>query len=281
MSTLYISDLDGTLLDSTGNLTPTSKNLLTELMQQGIHFTCATARTSATVSKILDSVPLSIPAILMNGVVILDFTTNHYVKVEHLHQDFYSLLLDALTDYNLKAFIYAIEGDELNTYYHEFSNQAMYAFFNERITHYQKRYTKVASLSEISKENVIYSLLLDKKENLEPLCDWLQSMKKIYPVDYTFYPEIYYEDTWCLEIFSHNASKYNAVQFLRQTYHYDKIIGFGDNLNDLSLFAACDECYAVANAKDPVKKAATAVIGSNTEDSVPKKIFSLENAFPR
>jgi hydroxymethylpyrimidine pyrophosphatase-like HAD family hydrolase len=41
-------------------------------------------------------------------------------------------------------------------------------------------------------------------------------------------------------------------------------------LNDLPLFAACDECYAMANAAQEVKDRATAVIGSNDDDGVAK-----------
>lgn len=276
MKTLYISDLDGTLLDSTGRLSNTTTTLLKDIIASGIHFTCATARTEATTSKILAEIPLSAPCILMNGVVILDLQKNHYIKVEYLDLDFYTALLNQLEALGLTSFIYTIEDNCLNTYYDTFPNEAMHAFFKERVNLYQKRYTSVPSLKNIPKQGVIYSLLLDKKTALQPLCDWISSIAKDYPIDYIFYPEIYYDDIWCLEIFSKNASKYNAVKYLKDTYQYDKVIGFGDNLNDLSLFMACDECYAVSNAKETVKQAATEVIGPNTEDSVPKKILALE-----
>jgi hydroxymethylpyrimidine pyrophosphatase-like HAD family hydrolase len=82
------------------------------------------------------------------------------------------------------------------------------------------------------------------------------------------YKDIYSDDLWYLEVFGETASKYNAVQYLRKQNGFDKVVGFGDNLNDLPLFAACDKCYAVANAKPDVKAKATAVIGSNDEDGV-------------
>ena len=52
---------------------------------------------------------------------------------------------------------------------------------------------------------------------------------------------------------------------------------FGDNLNDISLFEACDECYAVSNAKDEVIRRADGVIGANTADSVVIFIAEREN----
>ena len=43
---------------------------------------------------------------------------------------------------------------------------------------------------------------------------------------------------------------------------------FGDSLNDISMFEIADESFAVANARDELKKIATHIIGSNEEDSV-------------
>ena len=46
------------------------------------------------------------------------------------------------------------------------------------------------------------------------------------------------------------------------------MVVFGDSVNDIPMFKAADEAYAVANAIDELKAAATAVIGSNEEDAV-------------
>ena len=46
------------------------------------------------------------------------------------------------------------------------------------------------------------------------------------------------------------------------------MIAFGDSINDLALFEAADECYAVANADERLKAAANGIIGSNENDSV-------------
>jgi hydroxymethylpyrimidine pyrophosphatase-like HAD family hydrolase len=81
-------------------------------------------------------------------------------------------------------------------------------------------------------------------------------------------------DIWLVEIFSDTASKSNGVKRLRRYGDFDRIVGFGDSINDLPLFAECDECFAVENAHDLLKNAATAVIGANTDDSVAKWLFS-------
>ena len=48
---------------------------------------------------------------------------------------------------------------------------------------------------------------------------------------------------------SDKASKQNAVNILRETYGFKRVVGFGDNLNDLPMFAECDIKVAPRNAK--------------------------------
>ena len=59
----------------------------------------------------------------------------------------------------------------------------------------------------------------------------------------------------------------------------DRIVAFGDSVNDLSLFEAADESYAVANAGGQVRAAASGVILSNEADGVVKKIREMTNNF--
>lgn len=276
MKTLYISDLDGTLLNPQAELSMESYELLKQLISSGIHFTCATARTATTTTNILHGLQLSAPAVLMNGVAILDWTSNRYVKVEYLNRDFYQSCIQKFREFHLTSFVYCIEQNKLSCYYENLINSAMAEFKEVRVTRYQKPFYKVDSFSLLFPGNVAYILLLERKETLQPFCDWLNSVRAQFDIDFCFYPEIYLKDTWCLEIFSSKASKYNAVQFIRNNYGYDHIIGFGDNLNDLSLFQACDEAYAVGNAKEEVKTAAKAVLGRNDENSVPLFIQKLE-----
>ena len=49
---------------------------------------------------------------------------------------------------------------------------------------------------------------------------------------------------------------------------FEKLVVFGDSLNDVSMFRIADEAYAVANAMEELKQIATGVIGSNEEDAV-------------
>ncbi len=76
--TLYISDLDGTLLGADSRVSQRSTAILNELVRRGVMFTCATARTPATVQPLLSGIRQSVftdaegmqrplPAIVMTG----------------------------------------------------------------------------------------------------------------------------------------------------------------------------------------------------------------------
>jgi len=69
---LYISDLDGTLLNSRKQISEFTKETLNVLIDNDVHFSVATARTAASSVKILSGLQLNVPVILMNGVAIYD-----------------------------------------------------------------------------------------------------------------------------------------------------------------------------------------------------------------
>jgi len=58
--------------------------------------------------------------------------------------------------------------------------------------------------------------------------------------------------------------------YLWETYGFERIVDFGDNLNDLPMFAACDVKVAVENANPDVKAAADYICGANNNDGVVK-----------
>ena len=73
------------------------------------------------------------------------------------------------------------------------------------------------------------------------------------------------------------ATKAQAVLELKERLGCQKVVCFGDGINDLPMFAAAEEGYAVANACQALKDAASAVIDSAEQDGVAKKLLELWN----
>ena len=265
MKTLYISDLDGTLLSPNVTVTKRTLRIINDLMHQGLLFTVATARSIASVKYILEDLDLTLPIILMNGVCIYDPANKDYIKIESFSRDDVDLLISIIEENHLKGFLYTINNGKLATYYEELSNRALKDFCEERVSKYNKAFVQVNNFSSLADDTIIYFTLMDYKNNLDRL---YQIVKKLPNINSVLYKDNYNPDMWFLEIFSKNASKYHSVQFLRSYLSVDSIIGFGDNQNDMPLFDACDKSYAVGNAIDELKLRADGVIGRNTEDAV-------------
>lgn len=267
MKTLYITDLDGTLLGDNAELSPYTANALNCLLERGVCISVATARTEATVVQLLRGINLSVPVILMNGVAIYDIKKGEYLKTCVMDASSLSRIIKILQKRELTGFLYTMEQGKLKTYYENLDRPQMKEFHDERVIKFNKPFHKVSSFCECLDRDVIYFSLCEKEELL---LDAYQELKTDDRLGVEFYRDNYRQGYWFLEVFASGASKRNAVVYLKEFCGFDRVISFGDNLNDLSLFSASDACFAVANAKEEVKVKATRVIGSNDEDGVAK-----------
>ena len=79
--TLYASDLDGTLMRPDEKLSAYTVRTINELVEQGLPFTYATARSIESARKITGELKLKLPAVTRNGAVLADNATGkHLVK---------------------------------------------------------------------------------------------------------------------------------------------------------------------------------------------------------
>lgn len=181
-------------------------------------------------------------------------------------------LLGLIKTRGLNCFLYGLEDNRFVAYYDSVDSTALNYFRNEYIMKYDKKFTEVEDLSLIAGNEIIYCMLREPKERLEGLYRELSVVKGIKA---EFYADIYSDENYMLEIFSDRASKKEALSYLRSKEHYDSVISFGDNLNDMALKNASDYFYAVSNAHPDIQNMADAVIPSNDEDGVARFIEQM------
>ncbi len=273
--TLFISDLDGTLLGK-GAAFPEGFNLRTrinELTKKGLRLTYATARTIQTVKDILADITFTAPVALMNGVVIRDMNRGEYINAEYMTKETVLSLLSEMKEHHLSPFVYTLRNGELATSHIEGLNPFMTAFRDERIQKYNKPFTVIDRVEDTAKDDrsVIYVVMMD---TYEALAEMYSLIRKNPALQCAFYKDSYAPGIWYLEVFSANASKGAAVRRIKEITGAEKLVVFGDNTNDLPMFAESDFSCAVSNASDEVKASADLVIGSAEEGGV---INFLEN----
>lgn len=270
MKTLYISDMDGTLLQSNGKMSEYTKEKLNEFYGKGIPFAVATARSMVSAMPILEGVHFAAPIVLMNGVFVYDTETKKAVKYHEIEHSALQKILDCFYDKNLHPFMFLYSDDyKLSIKYTEFDNDGMKEFYDMRVDMLDGRFTQTDDLTVIEKgQHPVYINYYALPEILDPV---VENLKTVPNIDFAYYKDSYSDD-WLIEIYSHTASKANGAHEVAEVVGAEKITAFGDNLNDLIMLGGADTAVAVENAVPQVKEIADIIIGTNNEDSVVKFI---------
>lgn len=262
MKTLYISDLDGTLLQSNELTSEYTNNIINKLDEQGLLFSYATARSLITAKKVTKGINANIPLIVYNGAFVIDNVSEEIMIANFFNQSVYQVLKDLFAN-EIYPIVYAIiNGSEKFSFVPELCTDGMQKFLKSR--NGDIRTNAVQAAEDLCLGDIFYITCIDSPEKLQPLYDkYKDSFHCVYQKD------IYTNEQW-LEIMSLETSKANAIKQLKKLLECDKIISFGDGKNDIDMFEISDECYAVQNADEELKKIATGIIGSNDEDGVAK-----------
>lgn len=269
---LYVTDLDGTLLHPDAVISDRTHEILSDALEKGLPLTVATARTDYSVLPILRGLPFRLPMILQNGAMLFDPVNKRILHAASIAPDAFTAVCDCLSQCGINGFAYCIPDDVLNCCYTELTTAHMQQFYQERKNRYDKPFRQVQCLSDITELNPVYLTVNAPQILLDPFAKMLESVKGI---SVAYYRDVYRTDIWYLEISAPDATKYHGVQQLKEITGAETVVGFGDNRNDLPLFAACDYKIAVANAAEELKAQADRVIGANTEDAVAVYLRSL------
>lgn len=275
MKTLFITDLDGTFLNSNAEISERSYNIIKELTEKGVLFSVATARTYATVLEMFKGIALPCPLVLMNGVTIFDPIKNQILKSNPIEEEIGNKIIAAYRKNGIEPMLYFQQKKTLDIYYGPITNEYQRAYINQRTDCKTKRFIKSETPVDIKSKNLVYIVSLERYEKLKPIYDEINTIDGARCM---FYRDTY-TDCWFLEIITDRVSKATGVKQVKDMLGAERVVAFGDNLNDIEMFHFADECYAVSNAHDALKKIATGIIGTNDENAVAEFILSRHNNF--
>ena len=262
MTTLYVSDLDGTLLRSNQQTSEYTNNVINSLTDKGMIFSYATARSIITAKKVTKGINAKIPLIVYNGAFVIDNVSEEVLIANFFEESVYELL-DELFANDIYPIVYAlIDGKEKFSFVPQLCTSGMEKFISSRAGDIRTNAVKTAD--DLKAGNIFYITCIDEPEKLKP---FYEKYKEIFHCVYQ--TDIYTKDQW-LEIMPPAASKSNAIKQLQAFLGCEKLVVFGDGKNDIDMFQLADESYAVQNAHEDLKKYATAIIASNDEDGVAK-----------
>ncbi|MBQ8409562.1 MAG: HAD family hydrolase [Clostridia bacterium] len=269
--TLYVSDLDGTLLRGDQTLSDHTVETLNSLIAHGMIFSYATARSYATSSIVTKGLNAKFPVIVYNGTFILENGTRKKLVSHHFSHADAREIVDVLTSEGVQPIVYShVDGAEKYFYCPSLINDATEAFLKTRRG--DGRDNEVMSTDQLCVGEVFHFSCVGPAENLLPAYERLKDRFSC-----VYYKEIYSGEQW-LEVHPAGVSKANAVLELKKLMGCDRVVCFGDGKNDVSMFEVADACYAVENAEPELKRIATEIIDGNNADGVARW---LEKHFER
>ena len=263
MKTLYITDLDGTLLDKTPKTSEYTNSVINTLLKDGVVFSYATARSLVTARKVTKGLHPIYPVVVHNGTFIVDSQSGEILHKNIFDQNDAKNILDTLLKNDLCPIVFSLINNEQKfSYTKNRANAPTIEFLNNRVDDPRNR--ECVTEQQLYDGELYYFTLIGDEHKLLPLYNkFKDDFRCLYQID------MYSGEYW-LEIMPKSATKANAITQLKEMLNCEYIIAFGDGINDIDMFRIADECYAVENAVDELKNIATKIIDSNVNNGVAK-----------
>lgn len=266
---LIVSDVDGTLLNDEGHVTPRTSEAIAQLKDKGHIFTIATGRQYGATRSLLNTIPwLDSYIITTNGASVKHIRTGEVFYNESIDPDIAKQIVNICLSNN--------------SFFRIYSDQEMYAISTEPFIEYLReemenypthlKYTITTGTDpyEMLARGGALKVGLRHMRG-EPYGADTLAIKELPGIDmYKSYRSTY-------DIVKKGISKALGIQRLCEHYgiHPDDTIVFGDEDNDVHMFKFAGVSVAMEVCSDDLKKCASFITGSNNLDGIPKALIRL------
>lgn len=264
--TLFVSDLDFTLLRSDTTLSEHTISVISRVVESGSLFTYATARSFTSAARVTAGLRLTTPVITYGGALVVDPVTAEILAVQPLPRPAVDAIMSvtAARDGVEPVLFTMVDGRDRVCWLRGCETPFVGSFLDDREG--DPRLLPLATWSDIADAQVFYVSLIGTSVQIADL--YRRLSPQLEDCFLTVGPDRYQPAQTWFEVSSRQATKAVAADRLRHGLDASDLVVFGDNLNDLPLFEVADRAYAVANAIPEALAIATEVILSNDEDGV-------------
>lgn len=241
---LVASDLDDTLLTKDKKITKKTLKFIKKFTQKGNYFILTTGRPlvgAFTYWEMLNRHNINMPIITSNGGAI------YFPPSMNRENIYYRIDLEIFKEFarKIEDFIICAEARVDNRSYIENINEVPWW-----ITHFSEdTIIKEGKFSQILDEGPILANIWIKAENIIEFKEIAKEYENV--MFFRYWGK--YDDRCSIEILCKNASKGDAMNYLKKLFKCDFTVAFGDQLNDISMLQMANYGVAMINAKDEVK----------------------------
>lgn len=285
MYKLVAIDLDGTLLNSYGELSNNNKNALKQAIEKGVEIVLTSGRPIMSVKNLANEIGCNNYMICGNGAITYDiqkekiifnrFLEKHKVlqiiKICEENSIFYNVYMkDTILTKNLNYNILFYNQENANKPEAKRTRitimQNIYEYVKNRK---EEDYLKITicDTDKVIFESIIRKLRMIKDTEVLDVAH--MSKKKIKDGTDNISIEYYYT-----EITNTNVDKWQAIEKLANKLNIAKeeIIAIGDNINDAEMVKNAGLGIMMSNAAPYIKEMADEIVKDNNEDGVAEAI---------
>lgn len=250
MKKMIVTDLDGTLLDSSGNISETDFNTLEKLGGDGYCRVIATGRSPYSIQKTLSGkLPIDY-VVFSSGSGIIEWQSERLMLAYNLSKQQVQRAYNHLCELGLDFFILSAVPDNHKCKYVRVSENN--SDFERRVSLYEEFAEDLTGKSFEPFESCQLIAILNGKDKVdiyEDVKNYLNDMAVIRstsPLDHS--------SLW-LEIYSPEVSKANGIRHLAELLDIERknIMAVGNDYNDIDMLRWVGHGYTVKNAPDVMK----------------------------
>ena len=260
MIKLVVSDVDGTLVpDGSSVVNPELFDVFLKLREKGIQVAIASGRSWASIEKAFEPVKHKIFYISNNGAYL--GCCDRALFVTQIERGLLEEMVHAARRYPELAMTTAGESGD----YVEEGHEGLYRWLTES---YKFQVTKVKDLLDVKEPCLKLSFY--KEHGIEEAGrEIFQQFKDRLKITIA-------GDMW-MDCMDRSVNKGQAVKCLQESLGIlpEETVVFGDQLNDLEMLNQAYYSFAVANAREEVRRAARFQADSNVRDGVLKVLRQL------
>ncbi len=281
MYKLVAIDLDGTLLNSYGQVSEKNKEILKSSQTKGVEIVLASGRSTNSVKNIANEIGDCKYIICGNGSLIYDLQKEEIIYDKFIEK---SKALQIIKICEQNSIYYNVYTENM-VIAKTLSNNVLF-YHQENANKPENKKTKINLVDNIyeyvenlENENILKFTISDTSSIIfNSIIKKLREIKKIDVLDVAHMSrkiiksgteevslEYYYT-----EITSENVDKWNAIEWLANELNIknEEIMAIGDNINDKLMIENAGTGVAMGNSAPYIKEIADKVVANNNEDGV-------------
>ncbi|MCH5584395.1 HAD family hydrolase [Shimazuella sp. AN120528] len=253
---LFVSDLDGTLLTSDNQISMRTRQSLDRYQKNGGMFTIATGRSLIESYSIINELKIGLPVILCNGAMIYYPHDEELQVLRYLSKHIVEMILSSIE--NVDPVVDLLLFSTTNIYSFrlnpqkeiELSKLGITAFPIDSINQMEEEIIKLQLIGSPANMQILH--MISESYSLRAECEFIQSHENYY------------------EVVPKGISKGNALLYLNQILQIPtwQTAAIGNHLNDISMLKVAGLSASVANAHPLVKLYTDIHVPSNDADGV-------------